>query len=397
MVEKYKLMKKEQKTLIDLSIELFDQTDLNGVYLLGAQHILPSTFEMIKALIDIGLTKENISLIGKCYSTNPKTFQKMRSSQIDVCSSSVLYDPSKLYKKLYQKNLLQFMIDRLSKIEIKKTRKIIVLDDGGQLIKLIQHNPIRNKIPIVGIEQTTSGYELLKTNPINIPIINVARSELKIIHESPIIGRIVVNKLISFIEKYSLDVSKILIIGNGSIGSSIGNQLKYLFEVDFFDINPDKTNISLNTFSKELEKYDVIIGATGSNTIKLDQISNLNKPILVSASSYDSEFDIINERVKYNKNEGCHEDIKTPHYFLLNSGFPINFDNDYETIDPPEMHLTRALLITSLKQALNTPTSNKEIIPLDIEYQRDLLRKYKFIFPTHFRQLIEEDGKNRVV
>ena len=83
------LNKVEQRRL-DLVESVFDFKkfhDLENVIIIGAQHILPSTLTMLESFFDRGLSPEKVFLIGKCYSTDFYTYEKLQELGIYVCPS----------------------------------------------------------------------------------------------------------------------------------------------------------------------------------------------------------------------------------------------------------------------------------------------------------------------
>lgn len=337
--------------LIEFSSSFFEDNQLENYYIIGVQHILDTTLEMFKALFKKGLKPQNVSLIGKCYSTVPEVFKAMRDEGIDVCVSSLQFDSYLSFDETFKKNIRQFLLSRKEKLNSLSFDKIIILDDGGELLEQID-DFLMNSENVVGIEQTSSGYNKLVQRELILPIINLARSEIKKNMETPFIVETAMNLLHRKLSKLSQIPQKILIMGNGVLGSKIHTLLQKDYEVMRFDINPEKSDIPPEKLNENLGEFDLIIGCTGRTSLRQEVHRFLKKGCtLMSVSSSDREFDAISLRRKTAKTTSCFEDIEVEGIKLLNCGFPINFTGQGEEEDPNLIQLTRALIISSIKQA----------------------------------------------
>lgn len=367
--------------LLDFTTTLYPDIDLQDVYIICAQHLVSTTYSLFHTLLKLGLKPSNLSAIGKCYSTDPQAYEEMKKIGIDVCSSSMEFDSHRPFDDQYRENIKIFIKQRLKKLTGKGFKKIIILDDGGELISAA-NSILELTENVIGVEQTSSGFRKLKNKKLKFPIINVARSPAKLNYESPIIAKLVVDTLVRRIEKFQLKPREVLIIGNGPIGSQIHEVLKNDYQVSIFDEDSSKSSLSPEEFEKSLRKFDLIIGCTGKTVLGPNQYKLLKKNvILVSASSSDREFDAINLRNKLPLVTNCHENLLSSGIYLVNCGFPINFAAEYREIDTDELQLTRSLLLASILQAYSHfGLSKRRFIPLDVENQREILQRYFTIF-----------------
>ncbi|NNM43528.1 MAG: hypothetical protein HKM07_04230 [Chlamydiae bacterium] len=369
--------------LINFAKDLYKGTPLNGVYLIGLQHIVSSTYVMLQALFEKGLSKHNVSLIGKCYSTDPDVYQDMLQAGIDACPSSLVFDSQKSFDDQFKKNVKAFLTSRYE--IISKFKKIIILDDGGELLSLASEVFSDTTCELIGVEQTTAGFEKVKSINPGFPIINVARSWAKLTYESPFIVR---GAIESFFRRFSnLPIHKklknILIIGNGAIGSSIYTMLKDDYAVTIFDREQSKSNIQLDNFEASLKEFDLIIGCTGKKALRSDQYHLLKKgAILMSVSSSDREFDAEKLRQKTGVPLHCHQDICVDNIYLMNCGFPINFDSNYKEIDIDEFQLTRSLLLCAVLQGATNRVDCAGFINLNEKHQKVIVNQYLSIYPS---------------
>lgn len=376
----------EQKYLRNLPLlhftsSLYPEVDLSKIYIICAQHLASTTYSLFHLLIQLGLKPENLSVIGKCYSTDPQVFRQMKALGIDVCESSHAFNSHTSFDKQYRANIKKFVADRAQKLKSKQFNKIIILDDGGELIPVASRLIGKNS-DAIGIEQTSSGYHKLKKNIPDLPIINVARSPAKLNYESPIIAELVLNTLLKHIKDLNLKPGKALIIGNGPIGAHIKEALKRTHKVYIYDQQTTKTDIKKSELDGSLKEFDLIIGCTGKPILSTKQQKLLKKnTVLVSASSSDREFNAVDLRKNAPKVSNCHKNLFIDGKWLINCGFPINFSEHYRDIDCDELQLTRSLLLSSILQAVTeTDFPKKGFVPLDLEVQRDIVKKFSSIF-----------------
>ncbi len=168
--------------LLDFTATLYPGTVLSEVYIICAQHLVSTTYSLFHALFKLGLKPSNLSAIGKCYSTDPQAYREMKKMGIDVCPSSLIFDSHRPFDKQYRENIKAFIDQRLKSLTNTNYKKIIILDDGGELISAV-NTALRGSTTIIGIEQTSSGFHKLKHKNIRFPIINVARSPAKLNYE----------------------------------------------------------------------------------------------------------------------------------------------------------------------------------------------------------------------
>jgi S-adenosylhomocysteine hydrolase len=363
-------------------------TSLSNVLLIGCQHVLATTHSMLQSLYSSGLNPKNVFLLGKCYSSSGSVWQEMHQDGIHVSPLSFSFESNQTFDSQFCRIVAQFLENTLSQLDLSKFHKIILIDDGGQLLSLSMEF-FRGQTNVVAIEQTTSGYEKVKSSVLQFPIINVARSQAKLIYESPMIAETVVKKAIKRMDTLKHTPGKILIIGNGAIGSSIYATLKNNYEVQIYDKNLNN-NLSLD---EHLRTVDLVIGCTGETSLPFGKHKYLKKGcILFSASSSDREFDAVHFRKKTEQIRSCHDDIEVDGKTILNCGFPVNFDGGRNSVAPSKIQLTRALLMSAILQACEMSDTSFEIVPLDIEMQRDIIRKFLQIYPAsapNAEQLIE--------
>jgi hypothetical protein len=220
--------------------------------------------------------------------------------------------------------------------------KCILLDDGGQLIETFI-NEGRNVL--FAVEQTSSGFRKLESKKIPFPVINVARSETKLVKESPFIANDIYERVNLYCGKHSIKNPKILIVGLGPIGKSLQSTFRENnFEVEGFDIAHG--HIKLIESIKSTNP-DIIFGATGSSILIKEDIESLvseKKIYLISASSSDREFPVSD----YRTSNQVHSDVLYKNFIFVNNGFPLSFYGLRNEIEPQGIEKTICLLMSSV-------------------------------------------------
>lgn len=377
---------------------------LNNYLLIAGQHILNTTGSLLEWMIhELSLPTENIYLIGKSYSNAKNVVQIIQESfnihyqpnsrQIALGGFNDSYDTdiSLLWNKLFI---------RLTKdlSNNKKIDGILVLDDGGHLLKKIPADIAyltdvkNNPIPIVGIEQTRSGINGSKKFPH--PIIEVATSAAKHL-EAPMIATQIEDMLVQIFNNVILHYNKILelhqlsfgVVGLGKIGAAVVRHLKLLgyYNLIAFDYDDTKKNLYKKNevhFAKNIieliKSADIILGCTGTdfmntNKIKLPKCIHLieknTKPypkIFISLSSNDIEFNSLLTHIHHNNRNNNNTIVdplsniiypkNNPCAIIVNGGMPFNFMkvhmglSDY-SIHPTNIQLVRGLLAAAILQA----------------------------------------------
>ncbi len=336
--------------LIHKAGSLFDTIDLGNCILIACQHILGTTTPMVEELIQRGLEPSSIFILGKCYSTNNEVLEQIKNQGIYVSDLSTEYQSHMAFDDQYKSHVRSFLLDISSKVLVKGYDRIIVLDDGGELIlQLTELNLFRVSF---AVEQTSSGIRKLRDIELPFPLINVARSNAKLNYESPFIAQKAVEVLMEALRNYAVFAPKVLIVGQGSIGSALTAHLSQ-WDIEVHDITSHGTPF-FESHKDTLEHYDVIIGTTGDQIIRYEESNLLKKRvILASVSSSDREFDAVAWRLQIPQNDNCHLDVQIDERVVLNSGFPINFTGEAHSVAPKKIQLTRALMLCGIYQGIS--------------------------------------------
>ncbi len=303
------------------------QKDISNVYLVCCQHILGPQLKMFELLIDFGFEPTKIILLGKAYSTNKNVVKEIEKIGVTVIQPKFLGSSFDEEHRNNCENLLKV---------IPEKAEVILLDDGAELIKVFQE---RENI-LFAVEQTSSGFRKLENSQPSFPVINVARSSIKLIQESPLIARLCFERINDYLSE-KVYKPAILIVGLGPIGEAIFEIFKQNnFNVVGFDTKQGHKELISFILDKE---PDVIVGATGSNILSKEEIYKLisNKNIyLISVSSSDREFSVS----PFRTGDEIHKDVLYKNITFVNNGFPITFKGNKYELTPIEIEKTLCLL-----------------------------------------------------
>lgn len=329
---------------------------LEKVFICACQHILEPQGKMFELLADFGIPEKNIYILGKIYSTNSEVLGELKNSGFNIFQPE--FNLKRSFDEQHKENCLNLYSSFIK--NIPNGSHIVVIDDGADMLNIFNENikDIKAKFNLIGIEQTSSGFRKLENAELNFPIINVARSPIKLDKESPLIARLGCDRINDVIKNYSLAEPRILVVGLGPMGNNV---LLILKEEGYFAIGHDtmiNSQGELLDLVKE-NKINVIIGVTGTQLISEEQVSKLNECAmenlhLISMSSSDREFPSAFLRQETFKEALIHSDARWKNIILVNNGFPITFKGKRYESTPIEIERTIGLLYgSSLYASLN--------------------------------------------
>jgi S-adenosylhomocysteine hydrolase len=326
--------------------------NLSNTKLYSCMHLLAPQSEMYKRFIEFGFSPQNITVLGKIYSSNKEVIKELRELGINTLQpefSGIAFDVE------HAKNCKQVAN------EIDDEMNNIILDDGGYLI-----HEARTKSIIFAVEQTSSGFRKLESDSPKFSIYNVARSKTKLTQESPLIARQVFERISDYAETIGIEKPKILIVGLGPIGEAS-------FQV-FKLNNANVTGLDIETSKSDLlvylqtEKPDIVVGATGTRLISSEDLGELDDEHtyhFISVSSSDREFPVAAHR----NGEAVHENVMYKNFVFVNNGFPITFKGSRNELTPVEIEKTIALLMGSVFHGVLNRTNCVGFIDVPDELQ----------------------------
>lgn len=353
-----------QYPLLEKISELYkpSQDSFGNVYILTCQHILEPQAKMFDLISSFGIPKENIFIFGKIYSTSNEVLEELLQDDFKV--SKPVFDPSNSFDAEHRENCENEFSKFLSSIQ--NPSRIIILDDGGELLKVVndKFDSLPSGVRVIGIEQTSSGFRKLENIDIHFPIYNVARSAVKLIKESPLIADLGCRRIVDVINQYSISEPRILVVGLGPMGS---NTLSILNDKGYFCHGYDIAHhdeMELIDIVRS-NKMNVIVGVTGTNILNEKQLKEIKEVLnynlyLISMSSADREFPTTYIRQNGIVPKDIHGDVIWDNLILINNGFPITFKGRRYESTPEEIERTIGLLYGSTLEALSTSKNLKK-------------------------------------
>ncbi len=366
---------------------IVDKINLSDYAVIAVQHILKSNFQLFKWINILGVPFDRMYIVGKKYSTCPITTDFFKSKGIhvkidlDISSKQSFHNGIQGYDSRLSKLVKNEMLKALNCIP-NKAKRLLIIDDGAIAIQCA--NDLQKEINFIpiAIEQTRFGSKFIrseKNGPLNFPVVNVAESNSKLILESPLIGKSIVNEIhhrLNTLKDHLKGLShKVLVVGYGNIGMAVSeNFIKRGYEVFVSDNNETKKSkarsmgIKVVDIDYGLSCSNLIIGCTGEEWFNNKHFNFLKEGfILISGTSSDIEFQIVNlnkgqrhkielqKSIKESPYLNIHGDYKilldNKSGWILNSGYPVNFDGRPDPIDPKSIQLTRTLMLAAVCQA----------------------------------------------
>lgn len=363
---------------------------------------------------DIVLNSSNVERIGqiqqgviKFRNQNRLIRQGYNLTFDDVFS----YAADKPYDTILEEHILTACKEMVRRTDdASERRNFLIIDDGGKAIKLVQDS-FTTQARFVGVEQTSRGARLLAPLAVSFPVINVARSKAKTIHESPVIAEAMVRELLLSLDRWDADdvfhlpEKRALLLGYGYIGERVAKKLlDHGFRVVVYDTDGNKAaqaaqHPDISTVSNRTLAYpdaSLIVGCTGMPSTP-DEEFKLIKPgsLLANMASSDTEFSAWYWRRKdaivhtsvlpsdehyltryfplpWRSLYRCH--VGDTHFYLANGGFPMDFSGSVNPIPADSIQLTAALLMAAAVQAVQSQEAG--LIPLRPDIQEGIVAQY---------------------
>jgi hypothetical protein len=369
--------------LLDLANNAYPDVDLSEVTVLGCQHFFVSNYLMFEKLFERGLRPEKTFVIPKSYTHNPTVEKLLRDRGVMVWQYE--YDSHEPFDKRMRDECAAFV--EFLKKERRCEGKILILDDGGDLAYV--SNSLLSDRECYGVEQTSSGFNKLTTLELRYPVVNMARSDTKLHVESLFIGERMVFKTLTFLNDHGIDPQRCLVIGHGPIGAQVFRDLSRYYPTDVFDIDQDRTGVT-GDLAEMIGNYDLIFGCAGKLSVPATLHDRI-KPgaVMVCASLREFEPHILRRKVP--KCRDPHEHLQIEGRWLVNSGFPVNFDGALNDVVPEKIQVTQSLMLVSAYQALGEVKPG--IIPLDEKLQDRIVSEFKEYISTHYFKLYDRDAR----
>ncbi len=329
--------------------------DLQRTYVIACQHLLQPQVEMFRSFIKLGLPSSHIWVLPKVYSANLTIADEIVQLGCFLETDALNFSPEQGFDEFHRNQCEALVQKTLTKIP--DGSKVIVLDDGGMLLTMFARSfkSIQAKrIELYGVEQTASGKNILLGNKLPFLVTSVASSVEKIQIETGYIIRHSVSRVLDYFTQEGIgNHAKILVLGKGPIGKTLIDSLRdHGFSCDGYDVLEKTTR-------PDLSEFDVIIGATGKQSVSINDLNALkNSCHLISISSSDREFPSVYLRTHSVKGKKVHDtfisSIKDIH--LANGGFPITFKAERIECYPLEIDVTMMKLFEGVAEHVTCTT-----------------------------------------
>lgn len=272
--------------------------------IVGILHALTDTQEFVSHLLALG--HEVPVIFAKPYSKNADVIANIERMGIRVEQLD--------YDTLENTSILHETITRQLD---KASYPLALVDVGGYFAKPLSELSARNaRLPIGVLEVTTFGHNryLQTMSTINVPIISIARSEIKDV-EATFVGESAWFAVDSVLREVGISAfgKRVGIVGYGMIGRRVAAAARANgTHTVVFDKNPLKLlearsfrhNVCL-TLDGLLNTCDIVISATGTQAITIADMQDArNGIILASAGSKANELDMagVRSRAKQTRN-----------------------------------------------------------------------------------------------
>ena len=256
------------------------KNSLNDVAIIWRDHFLEENIGLLSGFVRMGVKPENILAIDKGDSTIHRfnireTFKKL-GFHVNVLDNTDV-DNDKLMK-IGKKLIFDF-------IQARKDLKVIVLDDGAIVTKILDKKHFDNVVGIV--ELTEMGLRRIRPNEDKLlyPVLNVAKTKLKRHITYTEISSSIFTRIIELLGGEKLVGRSVVMCGYGDLGEILADRLRgYGVRVTVVDVDTLRLIIAAERgFTTYKSCYDavknekpfMIIGASGYRSITEEVIQML--------------------------------------------------------------------------------------------------------------------------
>ncbi|MBK7859106.1 MAG: NAD-binding protein [Archangiaceae bacterium] len=386
-------------TEVDAVVDDHGAQKLGNARLLWVSHLLQDIVPMAFALKDASVNIKNTTVVGSPYGSNPAVAATLR----DLGFSVHVPELSEAGYRAEVKRGLDQAVQALR--ESRDDAPLLVMDDGGLTTVLLHEDPayadLLDRIRIV--EQTTGGILLAEEHALKTSVLAVARARSKAV-EGEGVGQVIAEKIVRRVDRsaHGLKGKRIVVLGNGPIGHGIIETTHAAgASVTLIDPNPEAAKevpdgVKAVTDparwqrarAAALAEADIVVGATGRNSLSLDDLLSLKDgATLVSASSKRREFPMA-ELEQVARREALPEHnplvrMASAQYLhhgkrlvVLGDGWPLNFDGGVASLPAARIALTDAAMLDGLFQISGIQGRRAGLIDFDPVADERLLTRH---------------------
>lgn len=314
--------------------------NLKNVAIIWRDHFLEENVGLLTSFVRMGVEPNDILAIDKGDSTKHRTeitetFKKL-GFQVDILDNTAVAD-----------NLLLKQGEVLIKdfIEKRKNKKIVILDDGAIVSKILTTHNYDNVKAF--IELTVTGLKRIKNlnvKELAYPVLNVAKSKLKRFITYKEISNTIFTRTLELLGGEKIVGRTVIQLGYGDLGETLADRYRD-YGARVIVIEPDvlkciqaaeKGYTTFRTFEEAIkyEKPFLIVGASGFKSISDEVIEQLEDGTFITSGAT-ADLDIFKEYKKagYKYKEipkyGTQFEINGKHITILGNGRSVNlFDSE---------------------------------------------------------------------
>lgn len=361
---------------------------LTDVAIIWRDHFLEENIGLLNGFVNMGVKPKNILAIDKGDSTKHRfeiteTFKKM-GYNVDVLDNTNVENETLM--ALGQKLIFDF-------INKRKKLKIIVLDDGAIVTKILDKIHFDNVVGVV--ELTEMGLRRIRPNENKLiyPVLNVAKTKLKRHITYTEISSSIFTRIIELLQAEKLVGRSVVMCGYGDLGEILADRLRsYGVRVTIVDTDILRLIVAaergFNTYKNcydavKNEKPFMIVGASGYKSISEEVIKLLpNHGYVTSGATADlhsfKEFEESKEIFKKIDKYGTQYYVFDKHIDVLGNGRSVNLF-DSEAIPNKSNDIFKAAqLLTVYNMINNKNLENKLEVNIVDEWisESGILEKY---------------------
>lgn len=343
---------------------------LNNVAIIWRDHFLEENVGLLNGFINMGVKPENILAIDKGDSTKHRfeiteTFKKMGFNVSVLDNTDV--DNEKLMK-IGEELVFDF-------INKRKDLKVVVLDDGAIVTKILDKIHFDNVVGVV--ELTEMGLRRIRPNEDKLlyPVLNVAKTKLKRHITYTEISSSIFTRIIELLAGEKLVGRSVVMCGYGDLGEILADRLRsYGVRVTVVDVDVLRLIIAAERgFTTYKSCYDavknekpfMIVGASGYKSISEDVIKMLpDYGYVTSGATADlhafRDFEARGEVFKKIDRYGTQYYVFGKHVDVLGNGRSVNLF-DSEAIPNKSNDVFKAAQLLTVYNMINKETLENKL------------------------------------
>jgi len=349
---------------------------LKGVSIIWRDHFLEENIGLLNAFVTMGVNPNDILALDKGDQTQHRfeireTFKKM-GFHVEVLDNKTVMNDENNEIELNKIKLF---------IESRRDKKMIVIDDGAILSKIV-NNRVYPNIKAV-IELTEMGLRRINkfSNQLLYPVLNVAKTTLKRKIIYPEIANSIFTRIIQLLGGEKIVGRTILLCGYGDMGEIIAERFRsFGIKIIIYDSDVMKLIIAgekgFNTYRNSVnavkkEKPFLVIGSSGYKSITDELIKHLPDNSYVTAGAT-ADLSVFVEYENTNKaivnkisNYGTQYYIYDKHISVLGNGRSVNLFNS-ESIPNKSNDIFKAAIVVAVNKAINENIELKNQVNLNI-------------------------------